>query len=348
MATITTIKRKSGTRYRAQIRIRRGGKIVYTETKSFTTKQRARSWSTRREDELADVTDFAALAKQQMTIGAAIEQYLEAHGEAFGRTKVRSLKRIATMPLAQRVITECTAQDVLTHLTERRRTVAPSTAEQDLVWITGILEHARYAWNLPVNTQMIHDARRRAKLNRLVGKPEERDRRPTNDELSRLREWFNRAHVGPGSPSAYPMAEIMDFAIASTRRQGEITRLLWADLDEDNATCWLRDAKRPTGSQGNHRRFALTSHALAIIQRQPRTSEYIFPYNSKTIGAYWTRACKMLGIHDLHFHDLRHEGTSRLFEAGYQIHEVQQFTLHDQWSTLQRYTQLRPEHVSGR
>ena len=32
-------------------------------------------------------------------------------------------------------------------------------------------------------------------------------------------------------------------------------------------------------------------------------------------------------IEDLCFHDGRHEGTSRLFERGYQIHEVPQFTL---------------------
>ena len=41
-------------------------------------------------------------------------------------------------------------------------------------------------------------------------------------------------------------------------------------------------------------------------------------------------------------HDLRHEATSRLFEAGYSIVEVQQFTLHDSWGTLSRYTHLRP------
>ena len=36
----------------------------------------------------------------------------------------------------------------------------------------------------------------------------------------------------------------------------------------------------------------------------------------------------MLGIEDLRLNDLRHEATSRLFERGYQIHEVAQFTLH--------------------
>jgi hypothetical protein len=39
------------------------------------------------------------------------------------------------------------------------------------------------------------------------------------------------------------------------------------------------------------------------------------------------------------------EATSRLFERGYEIHEVQQFTLHSSWQQLLRYTHLRPEHI---
>jgi len=53
----------------------------------------------------------------------------------------------------------------------------------------------------------------------------------------------------------------------------------------------------------------------------------------------------VLGIRDLRFHDLRHEATSRLFERGYQIHEVAQFTLHESWNELKRYTNIRPENV---
>lgn len=60
----------------------------------------------------------------------------------------------------------------------------------------------------------------------------------------------------------------------------------------------------------------------------------VFPYNSKTIGKYFTDACKMLGIVDLHFHDLRHHATSLLFERGLSIQQVQLVTLHSNWSTL--------------
>lgn len=88
-----------------------------------------------------------------------------------------------------------------------------------------------------------------------------------------------------------------------------------------------------------------TPEAWAIVERRPRTSDYIFPYDPKSVGTAFTRATRLLGIVDLRFHDLRHEATSRLFERGYQIHEVAQFTQHDSWNELKRYANLRPENL---
>jgi integrase len=107
----------------------------------------------------------------------------------------------------------------------------------------------------------------------------------------------------------------------------------------------VRDAKHPTSRDGNHRRFKYTPEAWAIVESQPRTSARVFPYDPKSVGAAFTRACHVLGIEDLRFHDLRHEATSQLFERGYQIHEVAQFTLHESWNELKRYTNLKPENV---
>jgi hypothetical protein len=39
------------------------------------------------------------------------------------------------------------------------------------------------------------------------------------------------------------------------------------------------------------------------------------------------------------------KGRARLFERGYQIHEVAQFTRHESWNELKRYTNLRPENI---
>jgi len=40
------------------------------------------------------------------------------------------------------------------------------------------------------------------------------------------------------------------------------------------------------------------------------------------------------------------EATSRFFEQGYSIEQLQLFTLHKDWATLKRYTQLKREDLN--
>ena len=143
------------------------------------------------------------------------------------------------------------------------------------------------------------------------------------------------------------MKDIMWFAIHSARRQGEITQLLFSDNNSEHQTGVVRDLKHPS-ERDQIRRFKYTPEAWEIISRQNHDEDRIFPFEPRSIGSAFRQACKLLDIRDLHFHDLRHEATSRLFEAGYSIVEVQQFTLHDSWGTLSRYTHLRPELVTIR
>ena len=151
------------------------------------------------------------------------------------------------------------------------------------------------------------------------------------------------------------MGAVVRFALLTARRQEEITRLRWDDLDRSRGVAKLRDVKHPTKKMGNDKWFRMLTPAWELIDAQSRhkgsdgtSSELVFPFDPKSIGAAFTRATRFLGIEDLHFHDLRHEATSRLFEKGYSIQEVAQFTLHESWMTLKRYTHLRPEDVPER
>ncbi|MGA6995231.1 MAG: hypothetical protein WBZ22_03140 [Pseudolabrys sp.] len=44
---------------------------------------------------------------------------------------------------------------------------------------------------------------------------------------------------------------------------------------------------------------------------------------------------------DLRFHDLRHEGISRLFEIGRTIPQAAAVSGHRSWTSLKRYTRIR-------
>ncbi len=53
MGTITARRRSNGTTgYTAQIRLKREGRVVHTQSETFSSKALARTWMTRREAEL--------------------------------------------------------------------------------------------------------------------------------------------------------------------------------------------------------------------------------------------------------------------------------------------------------
>jgi integrase len=182
----------------------------------------------------------------------------------------------------------------------------------------------------------------------LVGKGKERDRRPTEDEIAALLKYFAR-----GGGTCFPMGRIICFAIATALRQDEICRVTWADLSPRMRTLVIRDRKDPKEKKGNDQTIPLLSvsgyDAWKLIEEQRRSGagnhERIFPYNGKSVGTAFRRACVDLGIEDIHFHDFRHEGTSRLFEAGFEIPQVALVTGHKDWKMLKRYTHLRPQHL---
>lgn len=90
----------------------------------------------------------------------------------------------------------------------------------------------------------------------------------------------------------------------------------------------------------------LLGEAWEIVMRQKRTSKFIFPFNEKSISVAFVQVKDKLGIEDLRYHDLRREGASRLFEAGFSIEEVAQVTGHKNLNTLwQVYTELYPKSL---
>jgi integrase len=183
----------------------------------------------------------------------------------------------------------------------------------------------------------------------LVGKSNERDRRPSEDEIGVLLKHFE----SKSNRQQIPLARVIKFAIATAMRQEEIFRVTWSDLQRRGKMLVIRDRKDPRQKKGNDQEIPLLAvsgyDALALVEEQAlqrkKGDDRIFPYNHRSAGAAFTRACQKLGVEDLHFHDLRHEGTSRLFEAGLAIHQVALVTGHKDWKMLRRYTHLKPSSL---
>lgn len=346
MATIIARRRKDGTRsYRATIRIMRGNTVLHRETRTFHDKPTAQQWTRHREAELKqDGVGEKAVARLKARRAVLVSSLIDRYIDEFYPIKQWSDAKTGFLRNLQLRIGDWDASAltpdlIIEHVRQRLLAgVKPSTAYMDLKWLRVVLKVARGAWGHPVSLDALASGIHMSLHLELVAESTRRERRPTDEELNQLRNWFEHSRTR----RQIPMGDVVDFAMASTRRLGEIFRLRWEDIDRHAMTAVVRNMKSPKGSKGNHVTVKLTRDALRIIDRQPRTDDRIFPFNSATAQGNFTRACERLGIEDLHFHDLRHEGVSRLFEAGYQIHEVAQFSGHMDWATLRRYTNLRP------
>ena len=173
----------------------------------------------------------------------------------------------------------------------------------------------------------------------LIGGGGKRERRPTEDELQALVRWL-------ASERSQIYADAVLFAVATAMRRGEIVRVAWADLDADKKMLLVRDRKDPRKKKGNDQWVPLLGNAWDLVQRQlSDRAGPIFPIHEQTITKYFGDACTALGVPDLHFHDLRHEGISQLFEQGFDIPRVALVSGHKSWNNLKRYAQLRPEDL---
>jgi integrase len=331
---------KRGDRWRAIIR-KKGHRPV---SKSFRTKTAAKRWAKDSEDKIESLQFDDPRDIENITVADLIDRYIK---EFEPKPSKKGSLNIVKAGLGKFHLIELQASDIVAHCRRRRREadVSPATQSQDVGYLGEVLRLARTYWNLPYRADPVADARVILKIAYngqppLIGRPIQRDRRPTKSELNAL-----RRHWKSNGRQLIPMGDIMDFAVATAWRLGEICRIEWADLNRRDKTIVIRDRKDPRNKYGNDQIVPLLADAWKILNRQPKDSEYVFPYNERSVSASFTRTCQKLGIKGLRFHDLRHEGASRLFESGYQIPEVSLCTGHKDWAMLKRYTQLKAKDL---
>ncbi|MEE1869015.1 tyrosine-type recombinase/integrase [Pseudomonas auratipiscis] len=344
MGTITTRKRKDGsTTYDAQIRIMRKGVKVYQESQTFDRKTTAQAWIRKREAELHEPGAIAKANRDGVTVKHMIDRYLDQYEKLrpLGKTKRATLNAIKETWLGEVTDTELTSQKLVEYAMWRMENdgIQAQTVGNDLAHLGAVLSVARPAWGYEVDPHAMPDARKVLRKMGAVSKSRERNRRPTLDELDRILKYFDE--MRDRRKQEIDMLRVVLFALFSTRRQEEITRIRWDALSEKDHSALVTDMKNPGQKYGNDVWCHMPDEAWRILQSMPRVSDEVFPYKSKSISASFTRACNFLEVGDLHFHDLRHDGVSRLFEMGWDIPKVASVSGHRDWNSMRRYTHLR-------
>lgn len=350
MAYYTIDKRlkSDGTaKFRCLVSVKEKGVRIYNESKTFTKYAHAKTWGTKRVFQLEqngipnpDDTDI-------LTLGELIFKYLNDKnlGGVAGRTKRYVLNMLLDSDISRLSLNEVSTNHIIDHCRHRNATGAsPSTVNHDISYLASVLKSAKPIYGIDYSSNPAYEARPLLLQMGLIGKSKRRTRRPVEDELNNLKVGLKKR--SEQRESKIPFVDILDFSILTCMRIGEVCKILWTDVDEENRSVVVRDRKDPRKKSGNHMIVPLLGEAWNILQKQARTTDRIFPYNSRSVTAGFQRVRDALGIKDLRYHDLRREGASRLFEAGFSIEEVAQVTGHRSLSVLwQVYTELYPKSL---
>lgn len=328
MASITN---RDG-RWRALVR-RKG----FVRCQTFSSRRDAKAWAEGIEAQVSETAADGLIQPRGLSIGDLIARYIrEIYPiRPWGRSKTADLARLSK-DLGAIPAGSLTAQHLNLHFMERSGSAGGVVIGSQLGYLIGVLKTARAFWRYDVPLKAAEDARHAMSTLRLISKSRRRDRRVTDAEVSALCDHFAK------QASGVPMADIVQFCLASGMRISEVCRIAWRDLDEGGKAVMIRDRKHPRDKIGNDSLVPLLAatgfDAYEIIKRQPTGNVRIFPYNKRTVGTYFTEAVAALKLEDLHLHDLRHEAITRLFAAGLRIEQVALCSGHRDWAQLKRYT----------
>lgn len=153
------------------------------------------------------------------------------------------------------------------------------------------------------------------------------------------------------APEMRPLALICRW---TGMRLSEALKLQWKDIDLEQRTATLNQTKN-----GTRRIVPLGPQVMRLLEGMniEKNDAVIEPI--KDPSAAWRRAVKKARSNyelaggldsgflvDLHFHDLRHERTSELFELGLDVTEVALITGHKSLSMLMRYTHHKASRIA--
>jgi integrase len=278
MATIS----KHGKGYRAQIR-RLGFKPL---SKTFPLKMQAASWAAKTERELLE----GRYIENRHTVADALDKFardVSPHrkGGRWEKLRIDVFKRAT---IASKPISRLTSADLATWRDDRLKAVKGSSVRRDMSLWDSILETARKEWGW-ISVNPIRDVKK-------PPNPRSRQRGVREDEITALREKL----TGKLGREVFLGFEL---GIETAMRAGEMWTLGPEQVDLNLCVAHLSKTKN-----GDHRDVPLSPRAVEILKELGCR----FTVSTASRDALFRKARKAAGIQDLHFHDSRSEGISRL------------------------------------
>lgn len=336
MAYVRKIKRKKGTIYKAEVRIKGHDPLYQT----FDRLSDAQRWGEETETLLRSGGYIGDTAPGDMTFEKALNRYeLEVSSKKRPNTQAREITSATKLrkSFSGLSLKEITPARVAAFRDERLKTVSPSTLQKDLALLSHLYTIARSEWALEVNNP-VASIRKPATSNgrlRLLSK----------DEARHLLEICKKSR----NKKLYQYVQLL---LHTGMRPSEAAGLIWGQIDIDARIIDL------TITKTKPRRVPLTIMAVEIMlvimpEKCVKSMPIFLPDNVSTTvqrrpNLFFRRAfdnaVKKAKIEDFNMHDLRHTAASYLLMAGVDLRTLADILGHSTMQMVQRYTHLLDDH----
>jgi integrase len=317
--------------------------------KSFAIRKDALVWAKQTEADIQSGRWLDSKVEEAITLKQALDKY---------RTEITPSKKssvqesyvigaIARVTVATKSITSISSVNIAVIRDQwKNEGLAPATILRRMAILSHVFEIACKEWGYIGLINPVKQIRKPIVSNA-------RDRRLFTGEL----EAVLNASLSADLPN------VARLALATSMRMSEVVGLRWKDISTANSTLTLQTTKN-----GSPRVVALSPEALSLLNGLvKRFDGKVFNVLGASMCKAWRRSvkrgrevyeldCKAKRIKpsnsflvDLHFHDLRHEATSRLFELGcLNVVEVASITGHKTLSMLSRYSHMDASRIADK
>ena len=285
MASIT----KRGNKYRVAVKVGE-----YRDTATFETKAKAKIWASEKEVALRQLSSGTSITH---TLNDVFDRYAKqvSENKKGKRWEIVRLNKLSRDPIAKIKLVKLNSSHIQDWVDRRLEEVMSSSVNREMNLMSHVLTMAR-RWKLMSHNPFADIKRPK--------NPPHRDRRITEDEISRLCFALNyEPGIAPKEKQQFAAIAFL-FAIETAMRAGEICALRpeWVEGSV---------AHLPETKNGLPRDVPLSSKALALLKELP-DNDPLFNLTSATLSQFFRKAKGLAGIDDVTFHDSRHEAITRL------------------------------------
>lgn len=335
---------KRGNSWKASVRCK-----GLTEYKTFPTKAAAVFWATTLESR---ASSGAAMGQLERTFRETLERYRDeisptkdtATGEGHRINAILREKWVG-LPLGELTTEHFTAYrdsrlKTISHIT--KRLIKPASVSRELTILSNVCTLATERWKWFITNPFTGCAH--------PGETPHRTRRPSADEVETLKFCMGYdpdavpINVGPRCAAAFL------FSIATAMREGEIAALRWGDVHLDKYYLHVRATEASAGKTQSAKRDVPLSLEAERILRQVKPgdpNDLVFGLSASQIESNFRKYVKNASIKDLHFHDARHEATTRLAQK-LALPDLARVIGHKNLKTLMIYYNPTGEELAAR